>query len=169
MNQLNPKVYVACLESYNNGILYGKWINAAQSPKEIRKQVSKMLSKSTFPHAEEWIILDDEDFGNLIYEYSSFQDTSDFAFFIKEHDDLGIAVLEHFCGNLDEAKKALEEHYMGEYDSEADFVESFIEETDPVPERLAFYIDYEKMAYDFFINDFFSIKVDYKVHVFFRF
>jgi hypothetical protein len=30
MSNEAPKIYVACLASYNNGILHGKWIDAVQ-------------------------------------------------------------------------------------------------------------------------------------------
>lgn len=89
--------------------------------------------------------------------------------FIQEHGALGEAILDYFDGDLEYVQEAIEDQYCGEYDSEEDFVESFTEETNPVPQYLSYYIDYEKMARDYFINDFFSIEVDYKVHVFFRF
>ena len=39
------KIYVACLASYNNGILYGKWINALQDKDEIYHDIFDMLQK----------------------------------------------------------------------------------------------------------------------------
>jgi len=38
-----PKIYVACLASYNNSILHGEWIDAAQSADEIKDEINKML------------------------------------------------------------------------------------------------------------------------------
>lgn len=170
MNQFNPTIYVACLESYNNGILYGARINALQSPRDIMSQVSLMLKNSSFPHAEEWEIHDYDDFGGLTMpEHVSVETVTEIAHFIHEQGELGVALLKYFGLDLPYVKEAIEEHYLGEYDSEADFVESFTEDTNPVPEHLSFYIDYEKMARDYFINDFFSVEVDYKAHVFFRF
>lgn len=170
MNNLNPEIYVACLASYNNGVLYGKWINANQSSEDLQEEVSSLLSESPYPHAEEWAIHDHNDFGiNIISECSSLEEVSEYARFIAEHGKLAIALLTYFGSDISYVETAIEEHYLGEYESKADFVESFTEETNPVPEQLAYYIDYKKMAYDYFINDFFSIEVDYKVHVFFRF
>ena len=74
--------------------------------------------------------------------------------------------LEHY-GELDEAKKALEDHYAGEYESLSDFAQELTEQGATIPDNLAFYIDYEKMARDLEINDVLTIKTAYdQVHVF---
>lgn len=39
----NPKIYVACLAAYNNGILHGRWIDADQDADEIRAGIAEML------------------------------------------------------------------------------------------------------------------------------
>ena len=70
--------------------------------------------------------------------------------------------------NIDDATKLIEENYHGEFDSEEDFAYHWIHEVDgrEIPEYLQNYINYEAMARDFFINDFFSLEVNHKVHVF---
>lgn len=46
-----PRIYVADLASYNNGILHGAWIDADQSADEIRCEIeNKVLSTSKFPN-----------------------------------------------------------------------------------------------------------------------
>ena len=40
-----PRIYVACLASYNAGILHGEWIDATDAD-EIREAIETMLSKS---------------------------------------------------------------------------------------------------------------------------
>jgi antirestriction protein len=81
---------------------------------------------------------------------------------------LGAEVLGHVTGNLEEAQRVIEECYHGEHDSEEDFAYYWTHEVDcrEVPEYLKHYIDYKAMACDFFINDFFSIELNHKVHVF---
>lgn len=57
-----PRIYVACLAAYNNGILYGKWIDADQDADSIRLEIQIMLAGSPVPRAEEWAIHDYEGF-----------------------------------------------------------------------------------------------------------
>ena len=42
----NPRIYVACLAAYNNGYLYGAWIDADQDPDQIRDEIAAMLARS---------------------------------------------------------------------------------------------------------------------------
>lgn len=45
-----PRIYVASLSDYNNGILHGEWIDAAQDADDIRTEISTMLRGSKFPN-----------------------------------------------------------------------------------------------------------------------
>jgi antirestriction protein len=49
-----PSIYVACLASYNNGILYGKWISADQTADAIYDEIHEMLNESPVKGDEEW-------------------------------------------------------------------------------------------------------------------
>jgi antirestriction protein len=60
----------------------------------------------------------------------------------------------------------MEEGYHGEHGSTEDFAASMTEETTSIPKNLAYYIDYEKMARDWFMSDFFSIEINSKFHIF---
>jgi hypothetical protein len=51
--------------------------------------------------------------------------------------------LDHYCGDIEDEKRALE-NYMGCYSSIADYAQEVTESTSEVPEHLKFYIDYEK-------------------------
>ena len=51
--QTTPKIYVACLAAYNNGILHGQWIEAHQSAEAIHAQIQDMLGQSPVLGAEE--------------------------------------------------------------------------------------------------------------------
>lgn len=77
-------------------------------------------------------------------------------------------MLAHTDGDIEEAQQLLDECYHGEHDSEEDFAYYWTHEVDcrEIPEFLQYYIDYKAMARDFFINDFFSLEVNHKVHVF---
>lgn len=48
----SPRIYVACLASYNNGTLHGKWIDAAQDADDIQTEIRAMLRESKYPNVE---------------------------------------------------------------------------------------------------------------------
>lgn len=105
-----PRIYVACLASYNAGYLHGAWIDATEEPWVIWESVRAMLAASPVADAEEWAIHDYEGFGDVrIAEYDGFERVSALASFIGEHGALGAALLAHFNGDLAEAQTALDD------------------------------------------------------------
>lgn len=167
MNEL--RIYVADLAAYNAGFLHGKWIDATQDVDAIQDEINGILKSSPVEFAEEFAIHDYEGFGRgTIEEYTGIQEIHEIACFLEEHGELGQAVLEHFCGDREEAAKALEESYSGCYKSVADYAEELTEQTGEVPENLAFYIDYERMGRDMELSgDIYSLETAYEeVHIF---
>lgn len=166
----NPAIYVADLAAYNNGILHGVWIDATQDIEDIWQAVRDMLKATPLEEvAEEWAIHDYMNFGSVqISEYQGIESTHELAIFIEEHGELGAAVLETFQGDVEQATKALEENYAGEYEALADFARELTEGTSEVPESLAFYIDYEAMGRDMELGgDVFTIEAGHQaVHIF---
>ncbi|NJM51602.1 MAG: antirestriction protein ArdA [Sphingomonadales bacterium] len=164
-----PRVYVACLAAYNNGYLHGAWIDAAQEPWSIYDDVKAMLAASPIAGAEEWAIHDIEDFGGVrIEEYTGFERVSALASFIAEHGEIGAALLDYYSGDLEEAKEAIADRYMGEHSSLAEYVQELTEETTPIPQSLRFYIDWQGIARDAELNgELFGISTAHDVvHVF---
>jgi len=147
-----PRIYVACLASYNAGILHGEWIDLDQDIDDIWKEIRNMLASSPEECAEEWAIHDYEGFGSLrISEYEGIEAVHQYAEFILEHEETGQALLAEYCGDLDEAKRVME-NFIGCYSSLADYAQELTEETTQIPENLSFYIDYEAMARDMRLN-----------------
>jgi len=162
------RIYVACLASYNDGILHGAWIDAAQGVAGIWRDVSAMLFRSPAEYAEEWAIHDYEGFGSLrVSENDGFETIATYAAFIEEHGELGAKLAAYF-GSLDDARITITENYQGQYDSLSDYAEQLTKETTQIPESLRYYVDYEKMARDLEINDVFAIQSGNSVHVFWR-
>ena len=162
------RIYVACLAAYNQGILHGKWIDALQSPDDIMDDIIQMLASSPIPDAEEWSILDFEGFGSYqLDEHTGIKTISEMANLIVEHGKLFIAVFEYY-GDIDTTVTALENNYHGEHDSELDFATELFDDCylHDIPETLRYYVDYHAFARDLFISDYFSVTVDYRVHVF---
>lgn len=74
--------------------------------------------------------------------------------------------------NLDDVETALNEHYIGEFESEQDFIEQYVDDNEvfsAVPNNLLFYIDMELYTRDRFLDTFDSfIDSNGKVHVFWK-
>lgn len=69
-----------------------------------------MLAASPVDGAEAWAIHDYDGFGGVgIAEYTGFHRVSEVALFIAAHGEIGAALLDHYSGDLDEAREALED------------------------------------------------------------
>ena len=168
----DPKIYVACLASYNNGILHGKWIDAARDAEEIRDDIQSMLKESMIPLAEEYAIHDYSDFAGIkLREWENLDDVSAFAKAINEHENpYVLSELHELLGNNDISTtiEYYEDNYRGEYDSIAEFAEQFyLDCHGEIPESLRYYIDWQAMGRDMEINgDIFVVAINHKYHVF---
>ena len=47
---MTARIYVACLASYNNGRLYGRWIDASTDVAEMAAEIADMLRGSPYPN-----------------------------------------------------------------------------------------------------------------------
>jgi antirestriction protein len=121
-----PRIYVACLASYNAGHLHGIWIDADQDADAIQESVSSMLATSPEPMAEEWAIHDYEGFGSLrLSEWESFDRVAAIGCGIAEH-GLAFAAWLSYDESLDPTNVgAFEDAYLGEYDSLQEYAEDW--------------------------------------------
>ncbi len=159
-----PRIYVACLASYNNGILHGAWIDCTISSDHIQDQLNKMLKASTILDAEEWEIHDYEYFYGCDPSGRSFDDLHEIALFVEEHEDLGGELLDIHC-DLDKAKEVLEDDYLDCFESIADYAEELTTSCYDIPKYLEYYIDFDAMARDMELNgEFYSIETGYQEH-----
>jgi len=125
------RIYVADLAAYNNGKLYGAWIDATQDLEGIQKQITQMLDESPEEDAEEYAIHDYEGFGGYsVSEYEGIQSVHEIACFIEEYPEIAGELLSHFGGSIDEARTAIDENYAGCYESVADFAEELTEDSE---------------------------------------
>src|SRR5689334_21697848 len=127
---ITPRIYVACLASYNSGTLHGSWISAAQSADDIRADIAVMLRASQYPNvtlkdadgieyasAEEWAIHDFEGFGS--YKLSESEDIdalAELAEAIQENGDIYSAYVDH-VGQRYASVEGFKDDYLGAYDS----------------------------------------------------
>lgn len=164
-----PRIYVVCLAAYNAGRLHGEWIDATQDIEQIQDDINAILQSSPVEGAEEWAIHDYEGFGCVsISEYEGIQSVHDIANFLTEYTEFGAALLDYWCGDIEDAKKAAEDSYHGLYDSVADYAQIIIEDTTEVPEHLQYYIDYERLGRDMESNgEIYTLELSYQnVHIF---
>jgi antirestriction protein len=162
------RIYIADLTAYNNGKLHGVWINACGDINDVREQIKAMLAVSPEGFAEEYAIHDYEGFGGYaLREHEGIETAHEIACFITEYPDFGGELLNHFGGNLEEAKAAADDNYCGCYKSPADYAQELTEETSQLPERLTYYIDYERMGRDMEMGgDIFTIETGFEtVHL----
>lgn len=186
----NLRFYAACLASYNNGRLHGAWIDASDDVDAMEESVATMLRASPFPNvtvehpetgddvpsAEEWAIHDYDGLPSSLGEYPKLQAIADYVELIEAADGRGLdadvvaAVVAHFCGNVDEAKNAIEDNYAGGFDTLTAYAEDYIESTgmlDGVNDTIARYFDFESFGRDLELGgDVYTIRVDGTLHVF---
>jgi antirestriction protein len=170
-----PRIYVASLADYNAGDLLGCWIDADQPVDVIHEQVGAMLATSTQPVAEEWAIHDYEGFGVLgLSEYEDLDHVAGVARGIVEFGEVFAAVVAHFggTGNVEEARRYMEEGYRGDFDTVADYAETLIEDCyhdvlKGLPDFIRYHIDFGGIGQDMELSgDIFTIATGGRLHIF---
>ncbi|KPI24638.1 Antirestriction ArdA family protein [Actinobacteria bacterium OV320] len=112
------QIYVACLASYNAGVLHGEWIDASQNENSIDHAIELMLEKSPIQGAENWAIHDYDGMVDL-GEYASIETVVATAELIEEHGYFVTAYVMGEEGNdPDSAKERIEDRYLGKYETE---------------------------------------------------
>lgn len=173
MTEQTPRIYCACLSAYNNGKLHGTWIDCDRDVDFIWEEIKKMLASSPEPEAEEWALHDFENWqGIKIGEYESIERVAEIAELLIEH---GKAFAAYYGYYGEEATaESFTDSYLGEYESEEDFVRGQWQDDGRLKEleKLGIsdhWIDWEAIARDWFIDSYYSVNVSYKeVYVFSR-
>lgn len=125
-----PRIWVGSLADYNNGILHGAWIDAAQDEVDLQAAVLAVLVTSpwtarTGEPAEDWAIHDYDGFGPLrIDEHENLNWISRVGKGIAEH---GLAFAA-WADVVEEPERLAEfdEAYQGHYDSLTAYVEQLV-------------------------------------------
>jgi len=165
--KMEPKIYVACLAAYNSGILYGVHIDATLEPDDMLDLIGEMLEKSPIEGAEEWAIHDFDDFGHLnLSELEDLQQVHDIACFLVEKGELGARLLKEFGENVDEARRVMDEDFIGKYDSLRDYVHEMVDEYyNDLPEFISHHLDYKAMERTL-SHDLIEIELDGYVYLY---
>ena len=167
-----PRIYAACLSSYNSGYLHGAWIECDRSSGEIMADIKAMLSRSPMAKieaCEEWAIHTYEGFkGITIGEYESIDRVVELAQKLKEHGEAFAAYLDNY--NVEDIDD-FEDRYHGSYDNEQAFTEEHYSELIDKVEQAGLnpmYIDFEVLARDLFISEFTGVREGYEALYVFR-
>jgi antirestriction protein len=163
-NAENSEIYVVCLDSYHNGNVYGVWIDATKPVEGILKQIAimqlegyhgiaEMLSEGYYPDRDTYAIHCRKGFYNLkIYVNTDIEDIQAYALFIAKYGELGAKLITHFGENLGKAKKLINDRYLGDYKSQADYAVQFFNKhyLDAIPKDIRFCIDYDCLRNNIF-------------------
>lgn len=158
----NIQIYVGTYKKYNEGSLYGAWLNLSNytNYQELLNAICSLHSDEEDP---EFMIQDFEahslyaDFG-LISEsgldktiYSTINSIEDSSFELE--------VIEAYSecqsfSNIEELLTSLEDCYSGHYDSDESFVQELLEECGTIPQELPNYvhIDWTSTARDIMMD-----------------
>ena len=144
---LQPQVYVACLASYNSGILHGEWISADQELDEIIEEINQMLDCSPLgSEAMEWVIHDYDNFYQIsLGEYESLEKISKLGRLVAKYGE-PFCVYTSFKGTRFTTEEGFISSYVGEYESEAGFSEELYRDCYEIPDFLDSYIDWGKSS-----------------------
>lgn len=165
-NKTYRRIYVACLSSYNSGILHGEWITLLDDQLiwdieisiYIQKEIDKMLKSSKMPNAEEWAIHDYDNFIDL-GEYPSIKEISSYAYAIEGH---GYEVVKGFKEMYPSEDIELldDKQYHTGYSNFQDYADNYADEVVLAEydsdSNIVNYFDYEKFSRD--------LKLDYSVY-----
>ena len=171
-----PRVYIACLASYNNGILHGEWIEL-DGTEELDERIQEILLASPMPDAEEWAAHDNEYCGNLT-EYPGLETLQSITDAYQECESRHIdwEAFIAFCGYLGEDLNQgqitrFEEAFAGQNRSLEDWCENLLEETgqlESIPDNLRSYFNFQAYAEDLEVTDVFTVEQGHDVLVFWR-
>ena len=168
---VTPSIYVACLASYNAGILYGEWISCDQDADDILADIQAMLAESNQPYAEDWRIDDYEGFEDLkVDDYHNLEKLSEVAQLIAKHGKAYSIYANNFCGDQYPSESDFESAYLGCYEDEEEFCYERWENDGKIDSLRELgidpdYIDWEYVARD--LDGYFIEKTGYKeIYVF---
>ena len=152
-----PRVYVADLAAYNNGLLHGEWVDATQDPEDMWAAINAMLARSPIAGAEEIAIHDFEMGPVHLSEYESIETISRLG---RGYDEHGIAFLHWaaYVGTSDpDDLDRFDGAYRGQHDSltawaeefvNPDYIDSLLDEHLPSFIRNYVTVDYEALGSD---------------------
>lgn len=170
---LSPRVYVACLGCYNAGNLHGDWFDADECLPDAAVEYFTEGASNTAGetrcskcNAEEFVVHDTEDFGPYNLGEVSLPEASKVGVFLLVHGVVGAIALSHAGGDMDQARRYVDE-YAGSASSLSEWAEDLHEaDLHNIPNILACYIDWERVADEYMMDGYFSVYYDGLYYIF---
>ena len=150
------KVYVGTYAKYNNGSLFGAWLNLSDySDKEEFYEACRELHKDE--EDAEYMFQDYENFPCKWYSESCFDEvTFDKILEYGNMDEEDRYMFDAFTDNYGEGYtiEDVRERFKGKWDSEEEFAEQLLDDCYDLPEFARRYFDIEQFARDLFAYDY---------------
>jgi len=175
MDEESPKIWIACLASYNAGKLVGRWVNVPETVGEMQELINEVLKNSGEPFAEEWAFHDNAYFEPFdVGEYEDLESLVKKANIINRMENIDAFRCwdfdNHDIEKLDEDEiiDAFYCEFLGVYEDEAEFAYYDMNNIHEIPKSLTFYIDYDSWWRDLNHDGYYSVTKGYKECYIFR-
>ena len=160
------KIYVGTYAKYNNGSIFGEWIDAEDyaDKGEFIEACNELHKDESDP---ELMFQDYEDFPSDFYNESSIDSRLWDWLELDESDREVVEVwlTENSLCNSEDLQSSVVS-YTGQYDSWADYAEQVTTDCYTIPKHLEYYIDWEKMGRDMKIESSGYVEYDGKLWLF---
>ncbi len=160
------KIYVGTFEKYNNGSIFGEWLNAEDySDKEEFIEACKELHNDE-PDPE-LMFQDYEEFPAVFYHGSDI-DSRLWDWIALDDNECEIVeawLSENSLGEQEDLQSIVDS-FSGKYDSWGDYAEEITRDCHRIPAHLEYYIDWEKMGRDMMIESSGYVEYDGKIWLF---
>lgn len=146
-------IYVACLASYNEGLLFGYWLDleVASDVEDIWEGIRWVISQSPTVGAEEWAIHDNSGLPSCLSgEWPDIKDLAEFAGIFNDLFESEQVPYVLACNNQSAvlSEDTFRDSYHGMFDSVADFCISVYVEGGDIEQsigQLSNYIDWDRV------------------------
>lgn len=166
MTNNNPSLYVGTYAKYNNGSIFGAWLDLTKYT-DANDFLNACAELHKDEHDPEFMFQDFENFHKSLYSESGNLDAIyEYIDFIN---DTYLSVEAVNAGlSLDIPLDKLEDAYHGQFDSDTDLAYDYVESTgllQGVPDKITNYFDYEAfgrdLAFDFIEDNGFYFWANY--------
>lgn len=165
INLQEASIYVGTYAKYNNGSLFGKWLDLSEfSDLEEFYQACKELHDDE--EDPEYMFQDYENIPKSLIDESwlseKFFEVRDSLDQLDEKESEPFSIWYNnghhdlASDDTDDLISSFREAYQGEFDSNEDFAMQIVDECYDLPDFSKTYFDYEKYARDLFIGDYWS-------------
>ena len=166
-----PRAWVGCLSCYNSGSLFGKWIDGTECEDLESAGIATMETVGEYSayrcvkcFGDEFSVMDHENFLGLIKGECSTTEAAEAARELENISDDEREIVAAWIGNgMESDLETMRECYAGEFSSDEDFAEDYLESTGmllEIPESLRYYFDISAFARDL-MNDYFDFNGHY--------